>query len=160
MNRHLGKVFWISLIFSSANIENFAEAIPIRLKVPFLLHGKSFNILPSWRGTSLVFQINMCICLFIWKIQLRLTWKNIPPTSIFQVQKLRYFPINTFILTTRLFGRLDKLSWKISCLNLTAEVLYSKSGLQNVCILNHSKETVSFIILNIADQACTYLSLT
>ena len=97
VNRHVGKVFWISLIFSSANIENFAEAIPIGLKVPFLLHGKSFNILPSWRGTSLVFQINMCICLFIWKIQLRLTWKNIPPTSIFQVQKLRYFPINTFI---------------------------------------------------------------
>ena len=50
MNRHVGKVFWISLISSSANIENFAEAIPIRLKVPFLLRGKSFNILPSCRG--------------------------------------------------------------------------------------------------------------
>ena len=36
-NRHIAKVFWTSLIFSSAIIGNFAEAIPIRLKVPFLL---------------------------------------------------------------------------------------------------------------------------
>ena len=89
-----------------------------------------------------------------------LIWRVSKSTYIHDYQFSWIFPINTFILTTRLFGRLDKLSWKISCLNLTAEVLYSKSGLQNVCILNHSKETVSFIIFNIADQACTYLSLT
>ena len=61
---YIGKVFWTSLIFSSAIIGNFAEAIPIRLKVPFLLRGKSFNILPSCRGATLVFLIYMCRRLF------------------------------------------------------------------------------------------------
>ena len=90
-NRHIDKVFWTSLILSSAIIGNFAEAIPIRLKVPFLLRGKSFNILPSCRGTTLVFRINMCICLFNLKNStkthfLHNRWKkNVPPTCIFQI---------------------------------------------------------------------------